>query len=342
MATRAQVDEARSKGGKPRDANRIAGRTAAMDVYDDENSTGSAKASDGSTVERGPNGEIYRYVPKYDYTTVERDGNVSAPMKGNQLPGGMNKYIDKMLDMSGMNDGASSGADVPVPTARPNDSGMSGTDNNPGKLADDTIAPAAAPEDHIANSDASTFGEAVAGLLGAGGLAGAAAYAYNKLKPKGAIDSTIDAIDGDADTETRADMRSEQPAIAQEERAALPPPQQKLAAPSAVDETIDAIDGPPPQITDADAPYTPRNPAPAAVDLGVAASTAPKSRAEIFQSIAGMKPRDALAVLQQNGMTLSDLGPEEIRALAAASNATKAGRQAAATAVESAVRGAAR
>lgn len=355
MATRAQVDAARSKGGKPRDANRIAGRTAAQDVY--EGGEGSATASDGSTVARGPDGQVYRYNPKYDYTTIERaDGSSSAPMRGNQLPGGMNNYIDKVLEMSGMNDGAQSSAsaapsNVPVPTPRPDAAAV-----GDGVPSPDTAipTPTARPNmDEVANSDAATFGEAVAGLLGGAGAGAAAAYLTRggAGKAKSAIDSTIDAIDGDADTETAPDMRGEAAQLEAEKRAALPAPQGKLPAPSNVDTMIDAVDGAPTQpvergaalpapplaLTDADAPYSPRNPMP-----DVAASTAP-SRAEVLQQIVGMPPRQAITALRQAGIDLNTLAPDELRILAEASNSLRTGaRQAASDAVSSAVRGAAR
>lgn len=387
MATREQVDAARSKGGKPRDANRVAGRTAAQNVY--EGGEGSARASDGSTVARGPDGNVYRYNPKYDYTTIERaDGTSSAPMRGNQLPNGMNAYIDKVLQMSGMNDEQSAApANVPTPTPRPDIADTSGVPDSGMEIP----VPASRPDSidaAVANSDAATFGEALAGLLGGAAVGAGVGYlTRNASKAKSAIDSSIDAIDGDADVETAADTRAEgAQQLEAEKRAALPAPQQKLPAPDNVSQSIDAVDGapaadaPPLALTDADAPYTPRNPAPpppaAAQDVygrdipqdpnatgwpqgterwaqppmptvdASTASAAP-SRAEVLQQIVNMPPRQAIAALRNAGIDINNLAPDEMRILAEASNNIRNGaRQAAGDAVsgavKSAVRGAAR
>lgn len=368
MATRDQVNAARSRGGKPSDANRVAGRTAAMDVYDNPQSKGQATASDGSIVERGPDGAVYRYVPKYGYTTIERDGNISAPMRGNQLPGGVNKYIDKVLDMSGMNDSKSSSAgvpddlaNVPTPTPRP--------DNQYAELPQEGPVPGARPDMDaaVANSGAATFGEALLGLLGGGAIGGAAKYALDKIRGASSnpVDATIAAVDGDgADAETPNDMRSEAAMIEEEKRKALPAPQQKLPAPSPVDETISAVDGEPPaealpappkQLTDADAPYSPRNPAPPVSGLltdadapysarNPASTPAPApNRTDVIKQIIGKSPQEAAAILRQSGISLNDLSPDEIRVLAESSNAIRsAGRQSAADAVSGGVRAATR
>jgi len=104
------------QNAKPSDASRIAGRTAAQDVYD--GAQGSAKANDGSTVESDGRGGVYRYVPKFDHTYhQDASGHTSAPMRGNQLPGSMNKYIDQVLEMSGMN----APSNPPLPQDRPAD-----------------------------------------------------------------------------------------------------------------------------------------------------------------------------------------------------------------------------
>lgn len=375
MATKEQVSEARSRGGKPSDANRIKGRTAAMDVYDKPGQKGAARASDGSTVEQGPNGEIYRYNPKYDYTTIERDGNISAPKKGNHLPGGdggINNYIDKVLEMSGMQGGGQggAGADVPVPTPRP--SGMTGTENNPGKLADDTIAPPPVPGDSGPQDEGAPDDGTLQDILLGTAIAGAGGYAGYKMfggnKGGSPVDEMIDQVDGGNVPERAAPVQDALPAPEARAAVAGPAPQQALPAPppaSAVDQSIEAIDGPPEQsalppppkqLTDADAPYSPRNPAPptpAITDAdapysprnpspSVAASTAPTSRAELFQQMQGKSVQQIAQMLRASGIDMNNLAPEEIRALAEASNVARAGRQAASQAVESAVRGATR
>lgn len=368
MATQSAVAQARAKGGKPSDANRIAGRTAAMDVYDDPKSSGQATASDGSIVERGPNGEVYRYNPKYDHTTVEQNGNISAPMKGNQLPGSMNKYMDKVLEMSGMNAPAASAApaNVPVPTARP-DSGSPMDDMN--AYTPDAAPAGGEPTTAAQPSDSASIGEAILGLLTGGALGGAAKYAYDKVRGAGAQQSPVDQMIDEVDTpEQRA---IEGPA----DREALPAPmkqitgpeavpveaapQQALPAPtSAIDQQIDAIDGqqsalpaPPPQQAIADQ-RTSDTRAQNAVEGATNAATAPTSRAELLQQAMQMKPRDAVNFLRQNGIDQHNLTPDEIRILAEGSNALKEGRRAAAAArvmegpvadaVRGAVRGAAR
>jgi hypothetical protein len=121
------------QNAKPSDASRIAGRTAAQDVYD--GAQGSAKANDGSTVESDGRGGVYRYVPKFDHTYhQDASGHTSAPMRGNQLPGSMNKYIDQVLEMSGMN----APSNPPVPQDRPADEpeGAGVPDDGPGSVAD--------------------------------------------------------------------------------------------------------------------------------------------------------------------------------------------------------------
>lgn len=354
MATNDQVARARGRGGKPSDANRVAGRTAAQDVY--EGGTGSARASDGSTVMRGPDGNVYRYNPKFDYTTIERaDGTSSAPMKGNQLPGGINNYIDKVLDMSGMQGGgggdAAAPANVPTPTPRPDMAGVPTDENIP--------VPTPRPdENQLADTgDDASFGEAVLSLLAGGAVGGAAKYAYDRVFGKQSpVDATIEAVDGN--NSATAPMRSEAAQIEGEQRAALPAPPKRIAGP--VDEMIDAVDGapvtpvqegaaleapapqqalpaPPKQLTDADAPYTPRNPSP-----GVQASTASKSADQVFDEAMQMGGRAGLQHLRANNIDLSNLTEQQIRKLAAASNARKAGRTAASKAVGAAARNAAK
>lgn len=367
MVTSSRVDQARARG-----SNR---QSDAMRVRDDPSFRGTATATDGSTLERDAQGNVFRYVPKYDYTIrTSPDGVDSAPMRGNQLPNSMNKYMDKVLQMSGMNDGdgdelPSTGpvpADRPAtPAADPQSSGMTGTENNPGKLADDTLSKAG-------DSNAATLGEAILGLLGGGAVGGALKSVYDRVRNSSPVDAMIDAVDGASpapDAAAQAAPNTQGALPEPEARAALPAPPQQLPAPEAaaaaaatpqsnVDASIAAIDGPPdraalpapqPKLTDADAPYSARNPAPqssgtltdgdAPYSSRNPAAT-PEARRAVIEGAVNMPPRDAIRYLQANGISLSELAPEEVRILADASNRMKsAAREGISGVVRSAVRG---
>lgn len=364
-----------AKNAKPRDLNRVMGQTDAQRIY--EGQEGTAKASDNSMIERGQDGVVYRYSPKFDYTTIERpDGTSSAPMKGDQRPSNsMDAYIDKVTGMAGMN-----GGNVPTPSPRPDDSEgvndnalpMTGTENHPGKVADDTIA--AAPTDDTGSMSSGAGG--LLGLLGLGGLGvgGAALIKYLTSNPSAAA-----AVVGAQNQAIQSGANDPYPAqqLEKEDRLPLAPPAKQLPAPepveqkSNVDQSIDAIDGfdqerlgpPPKQLTDADAPYTPRNPerkvAPAQDVYGRdipmsdngwpqgTESWAEEPKGGVPQEIVGQikaamdqgDARRAIQIMRENGIAIDD---NIVRQLSQASNTAKSLRARAAQTVEPAVRSAVR
>lgn len=248
MASNDQRAALAQKNGKPRDANRIAGRTAAQDVRDNQQNA-SANASDGSKVEREGD-RIYRYVPKFDHTIIEGpDGSTSAPVRGNQLPSNsMNGYIDKVLEMSGMTTPATG----PTPQSRPDMSeddmsgapigaGMTGTSENPGKAKDDVIA---APKD--ASGDWS-MGDLLLGALGIGGAGTAAKAIYNAYMNRGTANAAepnaaaaaptnaADDITSIADTTEQKQIAGPQQMqqIETQKQGRLPPPPLQIEGPQA-------------------------------------------------------------------------------------------------------------
>lgn len=239
------------RNGRPRDMagmkSRIAGQTNAQQVY--EGSRNDATATDGSVIERGPDGRIYRYVPKFDHTMImNEDGSASSPMKGNQLPSNsMDAYIDKVAGMAGM-------TDAPVPTSRPSNGDAVMTDAAIPADGTNIPVPQARPEmgpNTDANStDGFTTAELILGTLGLGGAAAAARALYNKYNSSKVGADDITAV---ADTpEQRAnalpdaevDKTGRLPPPPQQitETKALPAPQQALPAPNAVDDMIAATE----------------------------------------------------------------------------------------------------
>lgn len=254
------------RNGKPRDANRIAGRTAAMDIVDGR-SSGQAKTTDGSIVETGPDGRIYKYIPKFDHTIImNAEGNSSAPKQGNQLPSGsIDGMIDQVLEMSGM----TGGGNVPIPQLRPNDmntSGMTGTENNPGKLADDMVQSDGTNANMDDDPNNWSTAELLLGALGFGGATAAARALYNQYKSgqtgqpnaNGATAGTGATTDADAEDITAvadSDEQKQQAIIDQKTKRLAPPLQQiegprnalpspdnsgPPALPSPIDETINS------------------------------------------------------------------------------------------------------
>jgi hypothetical protein len=243
------------RNGRPRDMagmkSRIAGQTNAQQVY--EGGRNDATATDGSVIERGPDGRVYRYVPKFDHTMImNEDGSASSPMKGNKLPSNsMDAYIDKVAGMAGM-------TDVPTPTARPTDGGMTaGEDGMPAEGANipvPTARPQMGPNEDANSSNGFTTAELILGTLGLGGAAAAARALYNKYNSKSG--ASADDITSIADTpEQRAgDMqqidaektaRLAPPAQQITETKALPAPPKALPAPNAVDDMINATEAVP-------------------------------------------------------------------------------------------------
>lgn len=181
----------------------IRGQTGAHRVY--EGTQDSAKANDGSIVERGDNGRVYRYIPKFDHTVIIQNGRSSQPLKGNQLPSQVNQasnsmdsYIDEVLDRSGM-----TGKNIPVPAERPTDmedggpinTTMTGTDNHPGKMKDDMATPVTASAE--TESEGMSIGDILLGALGLGGAAMGGRALYNAYKsgyrPQNAAEVAADA-----------------------------------------------------------------------------------------------------------------------------------------------------
>lgn len=305
---------------------KIPGETGAHRVY--KGTQDRATATDGSMVEKGPNGRTYRYVPKYDHTVIiDANGRTSQPLKGNQLPSNMRKpedsmnaYIDTVLEKSGM---ASPGS-VPIPQSRPTDymddetsveSGMVDTENSPGKLKDDLVT---VDSEDPANADGFSTAELLLGALGIGGGVAAARALYNRYK-SGNLQSDIASM-SNPDGMPNVDVQKGNRLPAPEQQRLLTGPnaaiedgtaQQQLAPPpkqitgpetSAVDEMINEIDGVPKQITDADAPYTPRNPE-------SRMSAAPVSE-DVVQRAAYMMDqgdvRGAFRLLNESGVEISE------------------------------------
>lgn len=337
---------------------KIPGETGAHRVY--KGTQERATATDGSIVEKGTNGRTYRYVPKYDHTViVDANGRTSQPLKGNQLPSqmespetSMNSYIDTVLEKSGM---VSPGS-VPIPQPRPTDymddetsveSGMVGTENSPGKLKDDLVT-----VDSEDPADASGFStaELLLGALGIGGGVAAARALYNRYK-SGNLQSDIASMSNpngmpnvDAQKGGRIPAPEQQrmltgPNAAIEDGTAqqqLAPPPKQITGPetSAVDEMINEIDGEPKQLTDADAPYTPRNPE-------SRMSAAPVSE-DVVQRAAYMVDqgdiRGAFRLLNESGV---NIGEDILQMFADQSNTVKGLRERAAKMAGNAARRAA-
>jgi len=104
---------------------KIVGETGAHRVH--KGTQQRATATDGSIVERGDNGRVYRYVPEYDHTIIEINGTATQPLKGNQLPSqnakpenSIDSYIDTVLEKSGMTNAKQTPNNAPTPTSRPN------------------------------------------------------------------------------------------------------------------------------------------------------------------------------------------------------------------------------
>lgn len=350
MVSAADRQTLAAKNGKPRDANRIAGRTAAMDARD---YGGRATANDGSQIERVGN-TVYRYVPEYDHTIIERDGVTSAPRKGNHLPGGsIDGMIDQVLEMSGM----TQPRNVPVPQSRPsNDSGMTGTENNPGKLADDYVGGEPTETADVEEPEGGwSMGDLLLGALGIGGATVAARQLLKRYQngERGTVNSdgtaTISRVspDGEPDDITAvADTDEQRQALADPKTKRLPAPPQQIegprnalpntdanlpSAPSPIDETIastlsdEEFDqrfiADTKQITDADSPYTTR-------PGNYAPSNAPQVNDAVVQQARQAMDngdiRTAFRLLNEAGI---DIDPNLMRMFAEQSNTAKSLRQ---------------
>lgn len=339
MVSSADRQRLAAKNGKPRDANRIAGRTAAMDARD---YGGRGQANDGSMIERVGD-TTYRYVPQYDHTVIERGGS-SSTKKGNQLPGGsIDGMIDQVLEMSGM----TQPSNVPVPSARPSvGNEMAASTGGPARAGDVPIQ-----ETEIADENEPEGGWSMGDLLlGALGIGGATVAARSLLKryqsgERGTIGSdgtaSISRVspDGEPDDITAVADTDEQRSIVDQKtnrlegpRAALPNTSANLpAAPSPIDETIastlsdEEFDqrfvADTKQITDADAPYANR-------PGNFAPSDAPQVNDQIVQqareAMDGGDIRGAFRLLNEAGI---EIDPELMRVFAAQSNTAKSLRQ---------------
>lgn len=331
------------KNAKPRDLNRVMGQTDAQRKYEGEQ--GSATASDNSVVERDGD-VVYRYSPKYDYTTIERpDGTSSAPMKGDQRPSNsMDAYIDKVAGMAGM----TKQQNIPTPTPRPSDddgdeaaSGMTGTDQNPGKLKDDALS--SGPQSETAEAGG---GPGLLGLLGIGGLGvgGAALVKYLMGQNANAagtppVNSVVDAGNLEASQAANNEGMPNAP-ITKEDRIALPPPPKAL--PSPTEQMIDEVDGNPQSpeqrmLEDGDMPQRRARPElPQAANDG---AVPPEIVEQLKAAMDNGNARQAIQIMRQNGIQIDD---GLIRMLSQASNTAKSLSKRAAETVAPAVRNAVR
>lgn len=330
------------KNAKPRDLNRVMGQTDAQRKYEGEQ--GSARATDNSIVERDGD-TVYRYSPKYDYTTIEReDGTSSAPMRGNQLPSNsMDAYIDKVAGMAGMTRQQQPN-NVPVPMSDPRDESagpmMTGTEGNPGKLKDDELA-----EGPQSAAEEAGEGSGILGLLGLGGLGvgGAALIKYlmgqnaNAATPN--VNSVVDA--GNLDASQAANNEGMPNAqITKEDRIALPPPPKAL--PSPTEQMIDEVDGNPQSpeqrmLEDGDMPQRRARPElPQAANDG---AVPPEIVEQLKAAMDSGNARQAIQIMRQNGIQIDD---GLIRMLSQASNTAKSLSKRAAETVAPAVRNAVR
>ena len=347
MASASDRQALAAKNGKPRDANRIAGRTAAMDARD---YGGRGTANDGSVIERDGD-TVYRYVPKYDHTIIERNGMTGSPVRGNQLPSqSMNAYVDKVLEMSGM---TGAPQNVPVPQSRPSMddgvvSGMTGTENNPGKLKDDTVVVDSEEPGTDAGGSEWSMTDLLLGVLGIGGATAAARALLKRyqngergtINPDGTASlSTANAADditaiADSDEQKAISgpdaKQARLPAPPQQiegPRAALPAPNAQLpapVAPNAVDESIastlseddidaifrDRVEGVAPRPSDQNRFSEGSN-----IDAVVRDAASLADRGDI---------RGAVNILRQNGIELDE---NMLRTLAESSNTAKSLRQ---------------
>ncbi len=247
-------DEARvalaQRNGRPRDMAgmkaRVAGQTDAQQVYEGSRDVG--KATDGSIIERGPDGRLYRYVPKFDHTMImNEDGSASSPIKGNRLPSNsMDAYIDKVAGMAGLTDKPATqaaslpdGQDAPIPLARPD---MGDT------LVDDANTPNTTGNDPNADASGFSTAELLLGALGLGGAATAAKMLYNKYASSQSADDITAVADTPDQRATALEAPEEMRQITTEKQGRLPPPAQQitetkaLPAPNAVDAMIDATE----------------------------------------------------------------------------------------------------
>jgi hypothetical protein len=326
------------KNAKPRDLNRVMGQTDAQRKYEGEQ--GSATASDNSIVERDGN-VVYRYSPKYDYTTIEReDGTSSAPMRGNQLPSNsMDAYIDKVAGMAGMTGQPSQPANIPVPMSDPRDESdgvvMTGTEGNPGKLKDDEIAEGPQPASEEANE-----GSGLLGLLGIGGLGvgGAALVKYLMSQNANAASPDVNSVVDTGNLEKSQAANNEgmpNAQITKEDRLALPPPPKAL--PSPTEQMIDEVDGNPQSpeqrmLEDGDMPQRRQRP-----ELPQAAngSVPPEIVDQLKQAMDSGNARQAIQIMRQNNIQIDD---DLIRMLSQASNTAKSLAKRAAESVAPTVR----
>lgn len=343
MVSSADRQALAAKNGKPRDANRIAGRTAAMDARD---YGGRGTATDGSTIVREGD-TIYRYVPKYDHTIIERNGVMSSPKKGNHLPGGsIDSMIDDVLEMSGM----TQPNNVPVPTPRPSmDSGMTGMENHPGKMADDYVGDpneSTTTEETAEPEGGWSMGDLLLGALGIGGATAAARALFKSYKSgqmgaaiqDGGTSATGISQNGEPDDITAVADSDEQKSIVDQKTKRLEGPRAALPNYSAngpngsdpIDETIaatmsneefDARTAEPKQLTDADSPYTTR-------PGNFAPSNAPQVNDDIVQAARTAMDngdiRGAFRLLNEAGI---DIDPQLMEMFAAQSNTAKGLRQ---------------
>lgn len=233
---------------------KIPGETGAHRVH--KGTQQSAKATDGSIVERGDNGRVYRYVPEYDHTIIMQGGRSSQPMRGNQLPsvvnanssksGGIDGMIDEVLERSGM----TQPRNVPTPTERPAtedeiaaaQSGMTGTDQHPGKMADDANvgleqADVADASDTEASGIKTLGGYLLAALgLGVGGKAIYDAYKGGYRPQSGSAEvpeASVDNPEGyaDADVEKQGRIPMEERLLLEGPRNAVTDQQSQVSNP---------------------------------------------------------------------------------------------------------------
>jgi len=319
---------------------KIPGETGAHRVY--KGTQERATAIGGSMLERGPNGRIYRYVPKYDHTIIEHNGNSSQPLPGNQLPSqqakpenSMDNYIDEVLEKSGMTLPKTG----PMPEQRPMDMG------------DGTVAVEATPEeiqraqelgDDAGNGDGTgDGGEALLRALGIGGgvaatgVAGKLLYDYLRNNPKvGPAGEApegmqnVDAVQGDRVTQQAIAGPQAQQMITDQsqqmiddgsvERQMIEGPQRQLPAPTPVDEMIDEtmrtnVETSVPRPSN-QSRFAPPN----------AAQVNPEIVAQIAQRMEAGDVRGAFRMMQEAGIEVDE---DMLRQAAESSNTMKSLRQ---------------
>lgn len=307
---------------------KIPGETGAHRVH--KGTQQKATATDGSIVERGDNGRVYRYVPEYDHTIIMQGGRSSQPMRGNQLPsvvnanssksGGIDGMIDEVLERSGM----TQPRNVPTPTERPAtedeiaaaQSGMTGTDQHLGKMADD--ANVGLEQADAAGEEGSSLGTILLSALGLGGAAfgGKAIYdAYKSgYRPQSGSDevpnASVDNPEGyaDADVEKQGRIPMEERLLLEGPKDAITDQSSQRALPSPTDESIAATLGDEEfdQRFAANVEGTAQRPSTQSRFKQGQAGIAPKLAQDVKALADGGDLRGAIMMLRENGIELDD------------------------------------